>query len=157
MLGTLSIEEMDVLLKNQFVGRLGCHREGETYIVPISYAYDGDYIYCHTYEGKKVDMMRKNNKVCFEVDELQTMADWKSVIIQGKFEELFQKEEKSFAMETLLNRYLPIMSSVTTHLGNLWPFHPDDTEEIEGIVFRIKVQEKTGRFEKTPESPSMAG
>jgi uncharacterized protein len=85
MLGTLSVEEIDVLLKNQLVGRLGCHTAGETYIVPISYAYDGDYIYCHTYEGKKVDMMRKNNKVCFEVDDLQTMAEWKSVIIQGQF------------------------------------------------------------------------
>ena len=157
MLGKLSNEEINLLLKNQLVGRIGCHSAGETYIVPISYAYDGDYIYCHTYEGKKVEMMRENNKICFEVEELQTMANWKSVIIQGLFEELNQKNDKRSAMEILLNRYLPVLSSVTTHLGNLWPFHTDDTEEIEGIVFRIRILEKTGRYEITPESPSIAG
>jgi uncharacterized protein len=157
MLGTLTNEEINLLLKNQTVGRIGCHFAGETYIVPISYAYDGAYIYCHSYEGKKIEMMRKNNNICFEVDELQSMANWKSVIIKGLFEELVQKNEKRVAMETLLNRHLPVLSSVTTHLGNIWPFHPDDTEEIEGIVFRIRILEKTGRFEITPESPSITG
>jgi nitroimidazol reductase NimA-like FMN-containing flavoprotein (pyridoxamine 5'-phosphate oxidase superfamily) len=157
MLGTLDRQQEEDLLKTQTVGRIACYADGETYVVPISYAYDGTYIYCHTHEGKKSTMMRKNPKVCFEVDEMKDMANWKSVIVQGMFEELKDHHERNMAMQTLLNRYLPIISSVTTHLGEHWPFHPDDTAEIKGLVFRIAVKEKSGRFESSQQSPSFAG
>ncbi|HEY0355242.1 MAG TPA: pyridoxamine 5'-phosphate oxidase family protein, partial [Flavisolibacter sp.] len=142
MLGTLSNEKIEELLHNQVVGRIGCHADGETYVVPISYAYDGQYIYCHTHEGKKASFMRKNPAICFEVEEMNTMANWKSVVVQGIYEEIKGHHERNASMQILLNRYLPIMSSITTHLGQHWPFHPDDTGEIDGIVFRILIKEK---------------
>lgn len=157
MLGKLEPQQIEDLLKTQIVGRIGCHADGETYVVPISYAYDGTYLYCHTHEGKKSTMLRKNPKVCFEVDEMKDMANWKSVVAQGIFEELKEREERNLAMQTLLNRYLPIISSVTTHLGEHWPFHPDDATEIKGLMFRIKLTEKTGRFESNEHSPYMPG
>lgn len=157
MLGILEPQLVENLLKTQIVGRIGCYSDGETYVVPISYAYDGSYIYCHTHEGKKAAMMRKNPNVCFEIDELKDMANWKSVIVQGVFEELKEKHERNVAMQTLLGRYLPIMSSVTTHLGEHWPFQPDDTTEIKGLVFRIKVIQKTGRFETNEHTPIFPG
>lgn len=157
MLGKLQPEQVEELLKTQIVGRIGCYADGETYVVPISYAYDGTYIYCHTHEGKKSAMMRKNPSVCFEAEEMKDMANWKSVIVQGTFEELKDRKERNKAMQTLLNRYLPIISSVTTHLGEHWPFHPDDTTDIHGIVFRIAVKEKTGRFEASQHSPNIPG
>ena len=80
MLGTLKPGDVEDFLNTQVVGRIATHADGETYIVPISYAYDGQYIYCHTNEGKKVSMMRKNPKVCFEVDELKNM-DWDNKIL----------------------------------------------------------------------------
>ena len=157
MLGKLEPQQIEDLLKTQIVGRIGCHADGETYVVPIRYAYDGTYLYCHTHEGKKSTMLRKNPKVCFEVDEMKDMANWKSVVAQGIFEELKEREERNLAMQTLLNRYLPIISSVTTHLGEHWPFHPDDATEIKGLMFRIKLTEKTGRFESNEHSPYMPG
>lgn len=157
MLGTLPNNEIEQLLQSQLVGRIGCHADGQTYIVPISYAYDGKFIYCHTHEGLKLDKMRKNPSICFEVEEMVNMANWKSVIIQGIFEELSEKEEKTKAMQTLLNRYLPVISSVTTHLGSHWPFQPDDIMQIKGVVFRIVVKEKTGRFERQEQSPQIPG
>lgn len=157
MLGILRSQQVEELLKNQIVGRIGCHADGETYIVPISYAYDGTYIYCHTQEGKKIDMIRKNKRVCFEVDEMKDMANWKSVVVQGEFQELTDPQQRNAAMKTLLNRYFPIVSSVTIHLGKHWPFYSDDTADINGIVFRIAVKEKSGRFESAGESPSLPG
>ena len=147
MLGILQAPQIEALLKSQIVGRIGCHVDGETYIVPISYAYDGTYIYCHAIEGKKVQMMRVNPRICFEVDEMKDMGNWESVVVQGVYQELREKELRDLAMDHLLNRYLPIISSVTTHLGEHWPFHPTDTREIKGIVFRIKLTKKTGRYE----------
>ena len=157
MLGNLSDTQIQTVLHTQMVGRIGCHADGLTYVVPISYAYDGAYIYCHTKEGKKISLMRKNTRVCFQVDEMKDMANWKSVLLQGTFEELKKKEEINHAMHNLINRYLPIISSVTTHLGNLWPFQNDDYSDMEGIVFRIRITEQSGRFESGTASPAMAG
>ncbi|MEJ0105912.1 MAG: pyridoxamine 5'-phosphate oxidase family protein [Bacteroidota bacterium] len=53
MFGSLNNNEIDELLHQQFIGRIGCHAEGVTYVVPISYAYDGEYIYGRTFEGMK--------------------------------------------------------------------------------------------------------
>jgi uncharacterized protein len=109
MFGNLQSDQIEDVLKSQFVGRIGCSLNDETYIVPISYAYNGNYIYCHTKEGKKTTIMRRNPKVCFQVDEMKTMANWRSVIVQGEFQELKEKEERTNGMQILLNRYLPVI------------------------------------------------
>ena len=80
MLGSLDSKQIEEVLAHQVVGRIGCSAEGITYVVPISYAYDGEYIYGHTLDGMKISMMRKNPAVCFEVEEMKDMANWKSVI-----------------------------------------------------------------------------
>jgi nitroimidazol reductase NimA-like FMN-containing flavoprotein (pyridoxamine 5'-phosphate oxidase superfamily) len=131
------------------VGRLGCTDGCRPYIVPISYHYDGDYIYCHTREGMKIDIMRKNPCVCFEVDHLTDMANWESVIARGDFEELKDPALRSMDLDKLYHRVLPLVSSETTHLSPDWPFAPAELDRIEGVTFRIRVNEKTGRFERT--------
>jgi len=154
MLGALSPIEIEDLLHEQIVGRIGCYSENRVYVVPISYAYDGKYIYCHTYEGMKVNVMRKNPKVCFQVDEMKDMGNWKSVIGWGEFEELKDEEERHKALLLLIKRPLPVISSVTTHLGKTWPFTPSGNNglrDIPGIVFRISLNEKTGKCEQTSE------
>jgi nitroimidazol reductase NimA-like FMN-containing flavoprotein (pyridoxamine 5'-phosphate oxidase superfamily) len=149
MLGKLSMSEIEELLHHQLIGRIGCHFEDTMYVVPISYAYDGHYIYCHTHEGMKIDLMRKNPRVCFEVDHMQNMANWQSVISWGEFEELNDEEERSNALHKLHERILPMIASETTHLSVDWPFTPTEINKIEGVTFRILLGEKTGRFEKT--------
>ena len=156
MIKQLLSSEIDDLLRTQIVGRIGCNYDNEVYITPMSYAYDGKHIYCHSYEGKKIEMMRKNPKVCFQVDEMKDMGNWKSVIAWGEFEELTNKKERNKALEILLQRRLPIISSLTTHLGDTWPFSSesqDELDKIPGIVFRIPIREKTGKTESTSESP----
>jgi nitroimidazol reductase NimA-like FMN-containing flavoprotein (pyridoxamine 5'-phosphate oxidase superfamily) len=117
MFGTLNNEEIEQVFYNNIIGRIGCHADGKTYVVPISYAYDGDCIYAHTYEGMKISIMRKNPEVCFQADNMQNMANWQSVIAWGTFEEL------------------------------------TDPEKIEGIVFRICIHEKSGKFETMDAQP----
>ena len=153
MFGTLSAAQIEQVLQTQMMGHLACHAQNRTYIVPISYAYDGQYIYVHTYEGLKIQMMRENPQICFQVDERRDMANWKSVVAWGSFEELTGEKERTYALEVLTNRRLPILSSMTTHLGVNWPFSEEDLMEIDGIVFRIALQEKTGRFEQTVYAP----
>ncbi len=151
MFGTLANEEIEDVLKRQFVCRIGCHADDKTYVVPISYAYDGKYIYCHTQEGMKTKMMRQNPNVCVEVDTLENMATWKSVIAWGEFEDVMDNEERAKALKVLLSRVYPFMSSKKMQLGEQWPFAPDNVNEIKGVVFRIVLKEKSGRFETNDE------
>jgi len=149
MFGELNREEIEELIKNQFIGRLGCYADGVTYVVPISYAYDGTYIYGRTFEGMKINMMRHNSKVCFEVDNTRNLANWQSVIAWGEFEEMKEKNEKRNALQKLYDRALPMISSETMHITPQWPFPAKEIDEIDGIFYRIRLTEKTGRFEKS--------
>ncbi|MDX1762330.1 MAG: pyridoxamine 5'-phosphate oxidase family protein, partial [Christiangramia sp.] len=94
MLGELKNNQIEYLLYCHVVGRIGCYSDNEVYVVPITYAYEDGYIYGHTREGKKIDMMRKNPNVCFEVDVVDNMSNWRSVISWGKFEELKDPKDR---------------------------------------------------------------
>ncbi|MBK6390582.1 MAG: pyridoxamine 5'-phosphate oxidase family protein [Saprospiraceae bacterium] len=88
MLGELNELQIKNVLSSQALGRMAC-AEGEfPYIIPVTYAYDGDFIYGQTNEGKKLDILRKNPNVCFEVDSMFDMRKWQCAIVHGKFEEL---------------------------------------------------------------------
>jgi uncharacterized protein len=148
MLGTLTNPEIDKILKTQTLGRLGCSFEGKTYIVPIAYAFDGKYLYGHSKEGMKINMMRQNPKVCFEVDTMQNLTNWKCVIIQGEFQELIGESGRE-AMKFFVEQLQPhLLSSTSIPSHGLLHFHQKEQSEIKSVVFRIKINEKTGRFER---------
>lgn len=137
-----------MVINEQFFGRIGCHADGVTYVVPISFAYDGAFIYGHTFEGMKISILRKNPNVCFEVENTKNLANWQSVISWGVFEELSDGQEREDAVKKLEARVLPILSSETMHISSLWPFYSKG-EAINGIIFRIRLTKKTGRYEKS--------
>jgi nitroimidazol reductase NimA-like FMN-containing flavoprotein (pyridoxamine 5'-phosphate oxidase superfamily) len=156
MIGKLTPEEIENLLHQQFIGHLGCQDKDTVYVVPVSYAYEGGNIYCHSFEGQKVAMMRNNRKVCFQVDEMKDMANWKSVITWGNFEEIDDEMERRRALHILSARRLPISSSITTHLGQTWPFTDQGVnvlKDVGGLFFRISLKEKSGEYESSSVSP----
>lgn len=147
MFGQLTPEQIEEVLTKQIIGRIGCHADNVTYVVPTSYAYYNNTIYCHTYEGMKVRMMKQNPQVCFEVDVLENLSSWKSVIAWGEFEEIIKQDNRKAAVQILLNRTLPFLSSKTMQLGKDWPFKENNPEDIDGILFKIELKNKTGRYE----------
>ena len=77
-------DEMQRLLKKCTLGRLGLAFQNELYVVPVSYRYDQGRIFFHSARhGKKVDFIKHNNRVCFEVDEDKRQEGWGSVICYG--------------------------------------------------------------------------
>jgi len=130
----LTRDEIDDLLREQVVARLGCHLDGLTYVVPVIYAYDGEAVYVASIEGQKVDMMRANPNVCFEVDTYGPEG-WRSVIAQGVFEELSQAE-KPRALQLLRERF--------TRDG-VAPSRTPETNGRPSVCFRIAFRDVTGR------------
>lgn len=151
MLGELNSKEIEDLLSSEATGRIGCHAEGRTYVVPITYAYDGRDVYCHSPEGLKLRMMRKNPVVCFEVDRIQDMGNWKSVIVHGRFEELRGRDALA-AMDILIKRFVAIEQPDEPHPSYIFresQVEPPRTDGREVVIFRIRIAEKSGRFETT--------
>lgn len=148
MLGSLNEQQMNNLLASQVVGRLACTDTVQPYLVPVTYAFDGVTIYGQTNEGMKLSLLRKNPNVCFEVDLMHDMANWQSVIIRGRFEEL-KDEAAEKARTVLFNRVFPLMTSATVHGEHHKVDHElDDENRIKPIMYKIVIEEKTGRFEK---------
>ncbi len=149
MLGELDEMQMNHFLLSQVIGRIGCTNGREPYIVPVTYVYDGKDIIGQLKEGMKLDIMRNNPNVCFEVDSVQNMANWRSVIIKGTFEELKEKEAEN-ARNYLFNHMWPLLTSATLHPHEheVSISGVDDSNRIKPVIFRIQIKEKTGRFEK---------
>lgn len=141
MLGDLSAPETEDVLRSTIVGRIGCHAFGRTYVVPITYVYDGRAVYAHTREGMKLHMMRENPHVCFEVDHMDDLANWRSVIAWGTFEELHGDRAEE-AMKMLVDALEPLLqgppgASAHPRIGT-----------VPATLYRIVLEEKSGRFER---------
>lgn len=149
MLGLLSPAEIEDLLRTESVARIGCHAEGRTYVVPITYAYHGDALFIQSADGMKLRMMRQNPVVCVEVDHVDNLANWRSVIAWGRFEELFGADATT-ALSRLRDRLQPLIVSETTPAAD--HLMPGETRVRTGnghaAVYRIHLYEKTGRFER---------
>jgi uncharacterized protein len=149
MLGQLKDDQIRNLLSSQVIGRLACADGNQPYIVPVTYTYDGKYIYGQSNEGMKLEILRNNSNVCFEVDAMTDMRNWQSVVVYGTFEELGGDEEKE-ARDILFNRVMPLMTSSTIHAyghtanGGV----VDDSTRVKNVMYRIVINKVTGRFEK---------
>jgi uncharacterized protein len=132
VLRELERTEIDELLRAQVVGRVGCHAWGETYVVPVIYAYDGDALYVLTVEGRKTRMLRENPRACFEIDEYPAPGRWRSAIVQGVYEELAGPDaERALA---LLRERFGVDASSRPATGERTP-----------VAFRIRIERVTGR------------
>ncbi|GEP93598.1 hypothetical protein SAMN05660909_05508 [Chitinophaga terrae (ex Kim and Jung 2007)] len=151
MLGKLSNEEIDQVLANNVTGRIGCVENGKVYIVPISYAFNNTYIVAHSQEGMKIEMMRKHPQICFQVDEINSLTNWRSVVVWGDFEEVTDPRERYYAMKFLVSRLSQLRVSETagvTQMHQEMSMQSPATDIVRPVVYRIRIQEKTGRFEK---------
>ena len=140
MLGTLDRDQIDRVLHAQVVGRIGVHAGGRTYVVPVSYVYDGNAVYVHSPVGLKISMLRAAPQVCFEVDDIRDLGNWQSVIAWGRYEEL-SGDLATAAMNLLASRLAPLTASETAG--------PSGLDAAGGsVAFRIRLEERTGRYEK---------
>jgi len=108
----MSAEEMSQREIEQFlacarVGRLGICLESGPYVVPVGYAYADGKIFFHTCnKGLKMDGLRRNANVCFEVDEaLSDASMFKSIIVFGKAEIISDKERMIPYLQKLIDKY----------------------------------------------------
>jgi nitroimidazol reductase NimA-like FMN-containing flavoprotein (pyridoxamine 5'-phosphate oxidase superfamily) len=84
----LGEQECAAVLRASHFGHLACAKDNRPYVVPITFAFADNQIYSFSALGQKVEWMRKNPQVCLQVDDFGKDSAWKSVVVQGLFEEL---------------------------------------------------------------------
>lgn len=157
MLGELGTQEIDEVLRTEVIGRIGCHARGRTYVVPVTYVYDGASLFGHTGLGQKVVMMRENPIVCFEVEQLRDLPSWRSVIVYGRYEEL-HGDAADAALQLLVDRLQKMHLTGTAapgHGAGRWRPGEDPRVRHASVLYAIRIHEKTGRYERI--SPPAAG
>ena len=70
MIGVMSNEEVQSLLRRKKLGRIAMSTNDRPYVTPINFAYDGEFVYCCSSFGRKIATMREQPLVCFEVEEI---------------------------------------------------------------------------------------
>lgn len=102
---SISHSECEELLKRESLGRIACSLNDQPYVVPIGFSCESpNHIYIFSTFGKKIEWMRRNPKVCLQVDEIANRSNWSSVVVEGKFVELSEPEytaQKQRAIEKL--------------------------------------------------------
>lgn len=107
----LSNEEAIEILNSADYGFISINGEEYPYGVPINFVYLNDKIYFHgATEGHKLDMIKRNNKICFTAvtkhdilpDKFST--DYRSVIVFGDAYEVFD-EEKISVLLALIEKF----------------------------------------------------
>ncbi|MGD2089578.1 MAG: pyridoxamine 5'-phosphate oxidase family protein [Candidatus Aminicenantes bacterium] len=112
-----NITEIEAIIQKAEVCRLGLAVDNTPYIVPVFFGYENNCLYIHCGpEGRKLDMIRQNNTVCFEmaVDTEITNQDkpacqwgaaYRSVIGYGSAFILENPEEKKQALDVIMRHY----------------------------------------------------
>jgi nitroimidazol reductase NimA-like FMN-containing flavoprotein (pyridoxamine 5'-phosphate oxidase superfamily) len=137
MIGVLATDEIDQILRRQTIGRIACSSNDHPYIVPITYAYDGQSVYAFSGPGRKIEIMREQPRVCFEVDEVDGPGEWRSVVAEGTYEELTSEKARREALFLLGIDNGPARRALAPNSR--------------GVIFRIRLDTRSGRFEQHDE------
>lgn len=138
----------EALLHAHHVGRLAYSFRNRVDIEPIHFVYRDGWLYGRTQYGTKVNILAHDPWVAFEVDEVDGLFDWRSVVVHGRIE--FPDPDGSPLERTQYARAVAIFRELVPAA-----FTETDPTPSRDFVFAISVQELTGRAAQTvPVVPS---
>lgn len=127
----LDPQAIERLLADSIVGRIACNQPGDRpYLVPLAYAYDGASVFAVSGPGRKLDLMRADPRISFEVDRVEQSDRWESVVAEGEFEEVIDDSEILAAIALI-----QAATGVPVEMGP------------HSVVFRLRLTARSGRFE----------
>jgi nitroimidazol reductase NimA-like FMN-containing flavoprotein (pyridoxamine 5'-phosphate oxidase superfamily) len=140
-------KEVNFVLENNYIGQLAYIFHNKPYVVPITYYYnqENNTIICYSGVGHKMEAMRKNSAVSLLVADIDSVINWKSVAVHGKFEECFGSDAKAYlhkfttgVKEVMLQKELQEVNFISEFSSRIF----NDTIP---VVFSIKIEEITGK------------
>lgn len=151
MKNAISLELSKKLLRNERRGILSINgNNGYPYSIPINYLYSevDNRIYFHGSKiGQKIDLLKKDNKICFTVYGNETIKDeaWapyvSSVMVFGKCNFVDDKDRSIELLEKFASKYYPDKESIKKEVdvfGKVTQMFEIEIEQITGK----EIQEK---------------
>ena len=140
-------QELESVLREAAVCRMGLCDEGKPYVVPMNYGYRDGSVFLHSAtEGRKIEILRRNPNggLEFEKDVELVPAEaacsfsmkYRSVIASGKAVFLEGTEEKSFGLNVIMVQYT----------GKEFVFPPQALEKI--VVLKVDLEECSGKHNR---------
>jgi nitroimidazol reductase NimA-like FMN-containing flavoprotein (pyridoxamine 5'-phosphate oxidase superfamily) len=137
--------EIDSILSKAIVCRIGIIDHETPYIVPMNFGYKDDILYLHSaQDGKKIELLKRNPKVCFEVEcDLEIIntgipckwsMNYTSVIGYGKANFITDIEQKRKALHIIIDHYSP---------GSSYIFPEKNLKEV--TVIKIEISDMTAK------------
>ena len=150
MIKTLDDKEKLLLLSSNYIGSMGYIFQDKCFVVPITYFYNQEQhnIIGYSANGHKINALRKNNSVSLSVTNIDSVNDWKSVLVHGSY-----KEHEGPTATALLHQFSLgvkdlILRKELRDLDFISQFsskiHIDDMP----IIFTINIEDITGRMRK---------
>lgn len=104
------------ILNTSHICRIGLFDTDYPYILPLNYGHKDNTLYFHcATEGRKIDLIKKNNKVCFEIEsEYRLVTDevsckwtseFRSLIGVGEIEIIHNTEEKVKGLDIIMQQH----------------------------------------------------
>ncbi|HDZ14719.1 hypothetical protein LCGC14_0685010 [marine sediment metagenome] len=144
----MEISECLQLLGENYIGRLAYISWGTPYINPITYYHDAEEkcILSYSSPGFKIEAMGKHGSVAFQVDDIQSIQKWRSVLVQGRFEQL----EGSTAKLQLHRFTEGVKRTIANRDAEAPKFIKDFSSRLQEreipIVYRIHITDIVGKF-----------
>lgn len=138
----LTREESLALLARNQVGRLAFAHRDRIDIEPLHYTYADGWLYGRTTPGAKLEAIAHHRWVAFEVDEIEARFDWRSVVVKGAIYLL-----RADGSDAERAHYAEGVTRVRAVVPEA--FTPDDPLPERAILFRIHIDDLTGRAATT--------
>jgi len=141
-------ELIDKVFKSADVCRIGFAHENMPYIVTLNFGFNHDreyvlYFHCAV-RGRKLDMMARNNYVCFEIDTDHLLikggraCGWsmksRSVIGYGYLSVVNDLSERKFGLDLIMEHY-----------GGPGSYEYDEKMLAETVVLKLEISEISAR------------
>ena len=138
------IASIEKIIRKAQVCRLALSENDRPYIVPLCFGYKDNALYFHTArEGKKLDILKKNNNVCFEIDTDNELVKgkkacscsmkYRSVIGFGRAEIIEETELKRRALNIIMQNYFDGFFK-----------YPDEAVN-NTVIIKVKIDSMTGK------------
>jgi uncharacterized protein len=137
--GDLSLEECEALLALQHVGRMAFTFHDKVDVEPLHFVYRDGVIWGRTQPGSKVSVLVRHPWVAFEVDEVQSLFSWRSVVVHGRVE--FPNPDGAPMEQAQYAAGVEVFQSLIPTA-----FTERDPTPERSLLFRLPVAEMTGRF-----------
>ena len=130
------------LLKRHHVGRMAYCSHNRVDIAPIHYVYADPWLFARTSHGHKMDALAHAPWAAFEVDEIDDVFDWRSVVVHGTVHTM-EREGSPIDAEHWA-RGIELLRAIVPETGS-----EDDPVPFRQVVFGIYVHTVTGRVSTT--------